>query len=93
MDMDWKAAMSSEIFREYCKIELQKEAQAPQVAQVKEEEVLEDFDKFQNMVNSNPQMKLAFKELKEKFSSDLEYRDGVDPNFVNGVMLLDLGDE
>lgn len=91
-DMDWKAASASEIFREYVKNELIKEAYV-QADPVDQEQILEDFDEFQKRVNTSPKLKLAFRALQEKFANDPVYRSKVDPKFADGVMLLNLDSE
>jgi hypothetical protein len=88
---DWNAAMSSEVFREYLKGELHKEA-APQPPPVDKSQVLGEFADFEQKVRSNPKLKLAFQTLQAKFRTDPEYTAKVDPQFVKGVMLLNLSD-
>jgi hypothetical protein len=92
-NMDWKAAMSSEIFREYAQNELVKEAQVSSLPTINEEQVLGEFEQFQIKVNSDPHLKQAFKQLQIKFANDPLYRNKVDVNFVKGVMSLDLDTE
>jgi len=95
--MDWKAVMSSEVFREYVKNELRKDAQTVEskreMTENEEAQVYSDFIKFQEQVNKDPQLKQAFKLFQEKFANDPEYRSQVNPSFVDGVMLLDLDEE
>ena len=94
--MDRTAAMSSEIFREYVKNELkrealekqQKKAEAPNI-----NDVLGDLDEFERRVKSDPKLRVAFKALQEKFATDTSYREKVNPIFVDGVMLLDLDED
>lgn len=88
---DWAAAMNSEIFREYLKNELHKEAQAPKPST--KEQLISELDDFERTVRSNPKMLHAFKVLQKKFASDQDYADQVDPAFVAGVLMLDLSDE
>lgn len=100
MNEDWKAALSSEIFREYLKNELAKEAQetqqkslAKKEAKKNKKKTLKQFEELSERIKRDPQLKFAFKTLKEKFYTDPEYRAKTDPNFVNGVMMLFLDDE
>lgn len=92
-DMDWNAASASEIFREYIKNELVKEANIAPKTEIDEGQILEQFEEFQNYVNSSPKLRVAFRKLQEKFANDPIYRSKVNPKFADGVMLLNLGEE
>lgn len=96
-DMDWKAAMSSEIFREYAKNEvtnMQTLAQQSQAAQknIEEDEfnALKEFEEFERSVRSSPKKMAVFRALQNKFAVDAEYTAKVKTSFVNAVMMLDL---
>lgn len=91
--MDWKAAMSSEIFREYVKNELIKEANTLPPPTVDEEQVLNELEQFQAKVITDPYLRQAFKQLQTKFANDPIYRNKVNADFVKGVMSLDLDSE
>jgi hypothetical protein len=91
--MDWKAAMSSEIFREYVKNELIKEAEAKPEESVCTDKTLKSFEKLEAHINKTPELKKAFKTLQRKFAADPEYTSKVDPSFVDGVMMLFLDDK
>lgn len=88
---DWAAAMSSEIFREYLKNELIKEAQAPKEPTV--QEIHEQLETFEKKIKNDPGMLKAFKVLQNKFATDQVYADTVNPAFVAGVLMLNLSDE
>jgi len=89
---DWEAAMSSEIFREYLGNELIKEAKAKPLLEPIFDNVaiMKDFEEFQNTVRSTPKLLLGFKALQNKFETDIDYRNKVDPKFAEAVLLLDL---
>lgn len=96
-DMNWKAAMDSEVFREYAKSEITRmkvEAEAEQAAKQNDEEdelnVLEQFKEFENQVKSSPKKTAVFKALQGKFATDAEYAAKVKKSFVDAVMMLDL---
>jgi len=89
---DWNAAMSSEIFREYLGNELAKEANSKPI-EPSENDVRQEFLKFQEMVLETPHMKTAFKKLQDKFLTDSEYASNINPDFVKGVLALDLTGE
>lgn len=91
-DMNWKAAMNSEIFRGFVNNELIKAAQAKPVEPTEDEqiEMLEKFKEFEKMVRSSPKKLAVFRTLQEKFASDPEYTAKVKGSFVDAVMMLDL---
>lgn len=89
---DWKAALSSEIFREYVQNELIKEASQPSPEQ-QLEEGMRAFQELQSHVNANPKLKKAFLALQKKFATDAAYRQATHPHFANGVMMLDLSED
>lgn len=93
VNQDWDAAMSSEIFREYAKNEMVKEAYSKPEPVVNEQEVMSDFQEFERKVRETPQLRVAFKQLQNKFASDPSYRNRANPRFVEGVMLLNLNSE
>jgi len=90
--MDWAAAMSSEIFRNYAQNELLKETRIIKEA-VSENDVLDNFEGLQKRVNASPKLRGAFKQLQQLFTSNPDYTAKVDPNFVEGVLLLNVEDE
>jgi flagellar motor switch protein FliG len=94
VDMDWKAAMSSEVFREYFQNEvarINREAQnKQQVTEEDELNVLEQFKEFERQIRSSPKKLAVFRALQNKLATDLEYAAKVKTSFVNAVMMLDL---
>ncbi len=91
---DWSAAMSSEVFKEYLKISLAEE-QNIKISSSKENEeqkYLEEFKILQAKIKTDPRMKKQFKILQHKFSTDPVYRKKTNQQFVESVMLLDLGE-
>lgn len=91
--MDWKAAMSSEIFREYVKSELIKEAHEVQEEVIDKSKIFNNFKEFEKRVNNDPKLKIAFSLLKKKLANDPEYRKKVHPDFINGIQMLFIDDE
>lgn len=98
VDMDWKAAMNSEVFREYARneiTEMQIKAQEKQQQVIEENDqeglnVLEQFKEFERQVRSSPKKLAIFRALQNKFATDSEYTSQVKVSFVNAVMMLDL---
>lgn len=90
--MDWAAAMSSEVFRTYAQNELLKETQIT-TDSVSASDAMDNFEGLQKRVSASPKLRGAFKKLQQLFTSNPEYTAKVDPNFVEGVLLLNVEDE
>lgn len=95
--MDWKAAMQSEIFREFVAISLaeknKKEAEEKLIRKANKKElpeIVEQFDSLEAQIKNDPKKLAGFRALQEKFATDPEYTAGVDNLFVEAVMLLNL---
>ena len=86
---DTAALMDSEVFRNFARSEAIKEASTPKLD---EQELLNDFQKLTDKIASSPELKKQFQHLQKLFNSNAEYTAKVDPKFVEGVLLLDLGD-
>ncbi len=98
---DWLAAMDSEIFREYVKAELDREAQEKideplnmvnnLETQLDEElQTYAELEAFQKQVDASPVLKEYFKKCRALLTNE-DLRSKVDPNFINGIELLNLG--
>lgn len=103
-EMDWKAAMNSEIFREYVSNELNREAQEKAERPQKEatalkkemehrEKVLDAFADFEKELKSKPLLLNKFKQARQILLNNPEIADKTDPKFIDGIMMLDLGEE
>lgn len=96
-EMTWKAAMSSEIFREYAKNEVgkmqveaeQKEEEFKKIERDKSD-ILDQLKEFENQVRSSSKKLAVFKALQNKFATDIDYASKVNKSFVDAVMMLDL---
>lgn len=94
-DMDWKAAMSSEVFREYFKNEAARmNAEITKSSSIDEEEeksvLLEQFETLEREVRASPKKLATFRVLQKKFASDPDYAEKCKPEFVSAVMMLNL---
>ena len=89
---DWAAATNSEVFCEFVKNELAKEAQII-ASPLNSEKVIEDFAALEQRIRETPYLKAAFTKLQTVFSTNPEYRKKVDAKFADSVMLLDLSEE
>lgn len=87
-DMDSKALFGSEVFRNLINIEAQREVQAKQEAETLQKTALEEFEEFQTRVNASSVLKQEFKKLQQRFINDSEYRNSINQDFVQGVLLL-----
>lgn len=65
----------------------------PEKPAIDKDQVLKDFEVFEETVRKSPKMRQVFAALKQKFEDDPEYKASVDPSFVAGVMLLNLPSE
>jgi len=90
MNEDWAAIMSSDVFTEYLRNELKKEASQTKEKDPNLNSVLDSFADFEKKVNENPRLKRAFAKWQDVFSNDMMYRDRVDQNFVDAVMMLNI---
>lgn len=99
--MDWAAAMDSEIFREYMRNEIPKMAQnqneklaSDLEAKVDAElKVYDDLESFENLIKASPELLTQFRAVKAKILENPEIMKKADPNFVEGILMLDLEDE
>ena len=101
-EMDWKAAMDSEVFRGYVTAQLQKEAQEeanrPTREQVMNAQIdemdtaLTEMDNFEEELRKSPEMLAKFKQAKAFLMNNPDAHDKVSPDFIKGIMMLDLGE-
>ncbi len=101
---DWAAAMDSEIFREYVRNEvpklaqektLHKQAAIDNMEQKVDAElkVYEDFAEFEKKVQASPELKNKLRKIKAVLLENPETMKTADPNFVDGILMLDLDEE
>jgi Holliday junction resolvase len=91
-DMDSEALMGSEVFRSLLQVEAEKKA-AEVVEKVEiSKEAINKMEAFQLKVNASPVLKGKFKALQERFINDSSYRESVNQDFVQGVLLLKIED-
>lgn len=91
-DMDWAAAMDSEIFREYARSEsLRMRVEASQAKQAEDTfETLQQFEAFEAEIKSSPEKLAVFRALRDKIASDPDYADQINPAFLDAMMMLNL---
>ena len=92
-EMDWKSALSSEVFRGYLAAELAKQKANVKTAEQIELEnaaAINDFEEFQNKVNASSKLKETFKKLQYLFQTNEKYAATVNQSFVAGVLLLNI---
>jgi len=99
-DMDWQSVLDSEIFRNYMKSELQKEADlnyeksSPEYLEKQSQEELkiyEQLNDFRAKVASSTKLKEYFKQCRKILATNKELAKKVDPKFIQGIKLLSLG--
>ena len=101
-DQDLNALMSSEVFRNYLSIELEREAKEKVLTdeQVKREKrsfedtsnALESFANFELSIKQNEISKKAFLDMQKQISENPGLAKKLGSKFVNAVMMLDLDD-
>ena len=98
-DIDWQAVCSSEIFRNYVVQQLEKQAEdASEAAQIKRaeahlkvlEEQAEEFEEFERKIAASPVLKAKLKQAQDALINNPELVAKTDPDFVRGIMMLDL---
>lgn len=101
-DQDLKALMSSEVFRNYLAIELEKEAKAHLLSdeQIKNSQrsfeeknaALESFIKFESAIKQNDMLKKSFLDMQKQISENPGLAKKLGSKFVDAIMMLDLED-
>jgi hypothetical protein len=98
-DMTRKACEDSEIFMNYARSEMARERAenrkiAEKIEQMAREEdiVLTQLDDFRKKVAENPALAKKLKQAKVALEADPELAKKVDPNFIEGIKLLNLED-
>ena len=98
-DRETKRALdSSEVFRNYATAELKREAlREAELEKTKVDDELalyENLEKFREVLSKSPALQAKFAAAKKALADHPELVSKVDPNFINGLKLLDLeGDE
>jgi len=99
---DTRAVFNSEIFREFAKNELVKEAKAEEQekrAKANEpgnEELIRQFYALEEKVNGSPKLLASFRAFKSKIMSDFAYLKKAEASnklLVEAVMMMDLGED
>lgn len=104
MASDYEIMMSSEVFREFCKIKKAQDLQSEQDYQLnllqdeddeltELDEVLEDFDEFEDIVNTHPDYKDKLLKVKRLLQDNPDIMEKTDPDFVRGIFMLSLDDD
>jgi histidyl-tRNA synthetase len=94
---------SSEVFREYARAELERDAARKarepiealeKAAAIKDQEeaYLNEIYSLNKKIAENPVLKAKFKQAKAALEAHPELIQKVDPNFIYGLDLLDLGE-
>lgn len=91
------ALRSSEVFMAYREAELKREAELQKRAEadsLKEKaDALHMFEVFDKKVASSPTLKAKFKQIKAHLDANPDVAAKVDPNFIEGISMLNLDDE
>jgi len=88
-----RALESSEVWRNYSRAEMardqQKEKCAIEAKLDEENQLLKAIDDFRAKIATNPKLKDKLQKAAKALEEYPELRDKVDPNFINGLNLLD----
>lgn len=91
-----RAMNSSEVWRNYSQAELAREqiqkANVITATLDQENAILSDIEAFRQKVANSSELKAYFKKVVGALKEHPELRDQVDPNFLNGLELLDFED-
>lgn len=95
-DSEEQMINSSEIFREYRKIEARREEEMAKMAIEQDildrENAAKAFEEFQNKIANNSELRAKFRQIKKALDENPELAAKTDPNFINGIYMLDLED-
>jgi hypothetical protein len=95
-DQTRRVMNSSEVWRNYSQAELAREqlqkVNAVTAALDHENQVMADIEAFREKVASDPALKAYLKKAADAIKQYPELKEKVDPNFLNGLALLDLED-
>lgn len=95
-NMTWEALNKSEVFSAYMREESRRMAddakQARAAAAETERQAVLKLGELQRQVNENESLRAALLKAKRALASDESLRGQVDPDFVRGLEMLDLGD-
>lgn len=99
-DQDWATIYnSSEVFRGFVERSLTAEAKREEEVRLIKEaevdrfaEVLDQLDIFESNLRQNPGLLNKFRQVKQALLDNPHLIDKIDPNFVSGIMMLDLSD-
>lgn len=87
---------SSEVWRNYSQAELARERlrekRAIEERLDSENQILSELNEFREKVAGNPKLKAYLKKVADELEKNPELKNGVDPNFLRGLELLDLED-
>ena len=89
-EMTQKSLFDSEVFRELERLEIEKENKLKEQEVLLAEASLKDLDIIQKRIDKDPKMKKSLAHIKAKLILDKEFREKTDPDFVQGIMLLDI---
>lgn len=87
---------SSEVWRNYSQAELARERLREKRALEEkldtENKLLSELNAFREKVAGDPKLKAYLKKVADQLDKNPELKNGVDPNFLRGLELLDLED-
>lgn len=95
--MDERVLMSSEVFREFAKLDekmqLEAKAEKLELQAELEEQALQELNAFKKRVASDSSLRAKLRRARDYLVANPEVIERVDSKFVDGVLMLDLDEE
>ena len=95
-DATEKALSGSEVFMSYRAAEMTRESELQKIndriAEQDKSATLAEFEEFEKKIASSPELKAKFRKIKEYLQVNPEAAAKTDPNFINGLNMMDLED-
>ena len=89
-EMTTKSLYNSEVFLELERLEIENENKLKEKEALLAEASIKQLESIQDRLDKDPKLKKSLAHIKAKLILDREFRDKTDPDFVQGIMLLDI---
>jgi hypothetical protein len=89
-EMTTKSLYNSEIFLELERLEIENENKLKEKEALLAEASIKQLESIQDRLDKDPKLKKSLAHIKAKLILDKEFREKTDPDFVQGIMLLDI---
>jgi hypothetical protein len=89
-EMTTKSLYNSEVFLELERLEIENENKLKEKEALLAEASIKQLESIQDRLDKDPKLKKSLAHIKAKLILDKEFREKTDPDFVQGIMLLDI---